>query len=390
MIKQNKYNPYIKEKSGSENGSLEHENEILYLINDDVKTTQRPIGYAETESGGKFLVSKFVTGKPYDKNSNPLTLKHIDRLLRNLNRLDRSQIIHPDLSRPNLLLADNYDVNIIDYQWAEHFKYQYENGLKNSFFPDFEVPNNALMFESAALSGYLRQMQKDKIVDFIRSYLIIKSKYVEKKIKHLEKLKNINTHLYITKDMIDFEKAKYNAYKNPTRDVITSEMLKFNILNLNRRQFSCHDENKVEPRNILRAIPLCFEAKDCARELSNFTPSYDKNNDEYFKFMNKYGQFWEKNMKDWYPPTLKWIYCLVSGREADNAKRYFPEKLNDFTNIGIINPKISMISLLAGYIETRSRSQEMNLRNLYQSAQKSGFSWDNYYEICNITDDFFK
>lgn len=388
VIKQNKVNPYIKEKDRSDNGSLAYEARMLFHIGDDVKTTQRVIGYAETENGGKFLISKFVQGKPNDLTSNPFQPKHIDRLLRNLNRLDRSQIIHSDLSRPNLLLTENFDVNIIDYQWAEKFTYSpysENHGIDNAYFPDFEAPNNALMFESASLSGYLRRMPKNQVKDFVKSYLQIKSKYTKKKIDDLEKLSVENPYIKQS-GMIDFEKAKYQAYLNPTDDVIKTEILKFNILNLNRRQYSCHDENKIQPRNILRTIPLCFEAKDCADELTYFKPQNDSGNSKYYEYMNKYGKYWQDIMQVWYPKTFDWIYKVVSGYEQDTAKRYFPDKLNDFSNLTIVSEQQNNLNdVSSDNIETKSKEEEKEMREEFLSAARNGF---NYYDFINTSNKF--
>ncbi len=171
VIKHNKVNGYIREKEPWEMGSLLHEYEILSEISQKVKTTQRGDCIFRNRKRGD--ISTLVSGKPSDIDSNPFTEKHIDRLLRNLYRLDKSGIIHSDLSRPNLLLDDNYNVNIIDYQWGEKYILNYpELGflIRNSSFAPIESPNNASMFESAALAGYSRKMPQNELYPFLKNY----------------------------------------------------------------------------------------------------------------------------------------------------------------------------------------------------------------------------
>ena len=162
---------------------------MLLNISPKVKTTQRGIAYVETLKGGQFLISTLVKGKPANVYSNPFGEKHIDRLLRNLYRLDKSMIIHSDLSHPNLLLDNDDNVNIIDYQWANFYNLSnpYSNyGLENSSFPYFETPNNASMFEAAALAGYARKLPSKDVENFLKKYYENKAPYVEKNISRLK------------------------------------------------------------------------------------------------------------------------------------------------------------------------------------------------------------
>lgn len=369
VIKQNKVNPYIDEKTRWEMGSLAHEYEILSKISPNVKTTQRGIAYLETEKGGKFLLSTLVSGKPYDINSNPFTSKHIDRLLRNLYRLDKSQIIHSDLSRPNLLLDSNYNVNIIDYQWGDKYDLRFplaEFMLRNSSFAPIEAPNNASMFESAALAGYSRKMPQEDLFPFLKSYYANKAHYVEKNVKRLQAFEQIvEDNLEYIRNITNFERAKLKAYGNIDPNIVDAEILKMNMLNLHRRQYSCYDPNKIESRNILRAIPLTLKAKECAEKLFNYTKGHvvDK---EYYAGMRKIGEFWQRNMSSWYISALMNVFDIVSGRISDPAKVNFPEQYEKFTNLDVVEYDSS--SKLVKY-----KNYDNILRRIFISASKKGY-----------------
>ena len=164
--------------------------------------------------------------------------------------------------------------------------------------------------------------------------------------------------------MIEFEKARTKAYNRMDGYILDAEILKMNLLNLHRRQFSCHDINKINPRNILRTIPLQIRAKECADALANFSGGYDTDS-TYFAYMRKFGQFWQSNIEKWYIPTLDFIFKLVSGDEYDPARIYFPETFNDFSGLDIIN---------IGKSQTRKfSSEEKQLKNLFLSAHKNKY-----------------
>ena len=339
VIKQNKLNPYIPEKHSGEMGSLGHENRILSAISDKVKTTQKAVGYVETAKGGKFLLSTFVPGAPADRWTNPFKEKHIDRLLRNLYRLDKSEIIHCDLSRPNLLLNSNYDVNIIDYQWGETFNIfepTLNYNLKNSIFPSFELPNNATMFETAALPGYLRNMNQEDAEDFLKKYLKNKAIYTEKKYKRI--VRYFSEHPSLKDNFSDFEKAKTTAYSAQDSNILTAELLKMNMLNSHRRQYSCYDSNKIEPRNMLRAIPLMFKTKEFADKLSKIK-EFCSVDTTYFNYMNKYGKLWQENINNWYPKTIEWLFKVITGYAAPKGNILFPSKFDDFSSLDVAEIK---------------------------------------------------
>ncbi|MCQ2754007.1 MAG: hypothetical protein MJ231_03050 [bacterium] len=366
VIKQHKYNQYVPEKRREEMGSLAYENEMLLKIDPNVKTTQRGRAYVETEDGGKFLISSFVDGKPADRYTNPFTEKHIDRLLRNLYRLDKSKIIHSDLSRPNLLLDQDNNVNIIDYQWADVYNIyeKYSNfALRNSFYPYFESPNNASMFEAAGLAGYVKQMPTSGQEDFLKKYYVNKIDYIEKNIHRLEDISK--QHCENLTDTITFDKSRVKAYGSIDSSILEAEVLKMNILNLHRRQYSCYDENKVEPRNILRTIPLTIRAKECAELLANHQGKYSCD-ETYHSYMRKYGEFWLKNMRNWYTASLKWIFKLMAKEECDPAKIMFPNKFNDFSNLDIVSGSNSV------NIPRIYKKEDLKLREIFQDAYTFG------------------
>ena len=367
VLKQNKYNPYIKKKSRYDMGSLAYENDILQKIDPSVESTQRAKAYVETEKGGKFLISTFVNGKPADKRGNPFTREHIDNLLKNLFRLDKSFIIHSDLSRPNLLLDNNDNVNIIDYQWADTYDLGLKRsnfGLVNSYFPVFETPNNASMFEGAGLAGYVRPMFIDDQYIFLRRYYNNKAEYTEKNIYRIEEYNSHHNFSKLT-EAYQFEKARAKAYDNMDEHILNAEVLKMNILNLHRRQFSCHDLNKIEPRNILRAIPLTIRAKECADVLADFSDGYSMDK-IYYSYMRKFGEFWKQNMDNWYTGVLKWIFRLMSGEESDPARIFFPEKFDDFDNLDIVDGSYSL------HVPRKFASEDMKLRGLFLDAYRFG------------------
>lgn len=396
VIKQNKYNAYIPNKKRGEMGSLAHENDILLSIGENVKTSQKGIGYVETAKGGQFLLSTLMKGSPANLWSNPFKEKHIDRLLRNLYRLDKSHIIHCDLSRPNLLLDTNFDVNIIDYQWGEKFLPYYPESnyhLINSIFPPFEMPNNATMFETAALPGYLKSMSSYNAEEFLSNYLKNKAIYTDKKFEKMKRYRN--EHLWMSDEFENFELAKTKAYNSQDASIKTAELLKMNMLNSHRRQYSCYDTNKIEPRNILRAIPLMVKAKQFADKLSNIQAQF--NCDQlYFDFMNKYGKFWQNNISDWYPKTIKWLFEVVTGVTKSEGRILFPDKFDDFSGLNVAEIKNdvtkqtkSFWQQLFGFDEVAVA--EKRLIQLFKNSYNSTSAYyKNYSEVNRLAQNLFK
>lgn len=396
VIKQNKQNPFVPSKKRGAMGSLAHENNILLSIGDNVKTAQKGIGYVETEKGGQFLLSTLMRGAPANHWSNPFKEKHIDRLLRNLYRLDKSQIIHCDLSRPNLLLDANYDVNIIDFQWGEKFYSDspYSNYfLKNSVFPPFEIPNNATMFETAALPGYLKSMSATEAEEFMTKYLKNKATYTEKKYNKMSCY--YNEHPWAIDYFTDFELAKTKAYNSLDSNIKTAELLKMNMLNSHRRQYSCYDINKIEPRNVLRAIPLMVKAKQYADKLSNIQAKFESDQ-IYFKFMNDYGKFWQNKINSWYPKTIEWLFKVVTGVTQSSGRILFPEKFNDFSKLNVAEitndvtiQRKTFWQHLFEYDEVAVA--ERHLRQLFRNSYNSISAYNqNISEVKRITNKLFK
>ena len=396
VIKQNKPNPYIQQKSRGEMGSLAHENYILSAIGDNVKTSQKAVGYVETAKGGQFLLSTFVSGSPANRWTNPFKEKHIDRLLRNLYRLDKSHIIHCDLSRPNLLLDSNNDVNIIDYQWGEIFNPNYLTSnymLDNSVFPIFELPNNATMFETAALPGYLKSLDSYEAEEFLTKYLKNKAVYTEKKYEKLKRF--FSEHPWVDDTFSEFENAKTKAYTYQDANIRTAELLKMNMLNSHRRQYSCYDLNKIEPRNILKAIPLMFKVKQYADKLADIEALYDSDQ-TYFNFMNEYGKFWQKNISNWYPRTIEWLFEIITGVTSTSGKILFPDKFNDFSGLDVTEitndvskERKSFLSRL--FFTDEVAEAEQRLKRLFKDSYNSNRAYyRNKSEISQIAKDIFK
>lgn len=138
-----------------------------------------------------------------------------------------------------------------------------------------------------------------------------------------------------------------------------------NILNLHRRQIRCTDTNKIEPRNILRAIPLMIKAKECADALAEYSDGYSTDA-TYYSYMRRLSRYWQSNMEKWYPDTLKWIFNLASSAIRDPARVFSPEKLNDFKNIDIVEASYSR-----PYIR-KFESQDLKLRELFKDAHFFG------------------
>ncbi len=389
VIKENKRKPIIPPKRPDQMGSLSHENSILYGINEHVDHSQKGIAYVETENGGQFLISSFVAGKKMDPKTNPIDEKTMDRLLRTLYRLDKSNILNSDLSGSNILITEDKYANLIDFQWGEKTNPSYSNSYyKNFSFPEFEAPNNMTSYEGASLSGYLNRLDNGR--EFLEKYLFLKSHYCEKKAKKLQELYSETRSSYLP-ERIEFENLKAYAYTHPTDNVINAELLKMNIIKNHRNQYTFYDENVVESRNMLVAINHCIKAKYSADKLAQLkSDSEDPFINKYFKYMNKYGVFWQTNCRNWYPETLKWIYRVVAGDEYAIPTIYFPEEITpvtfskDLRRFCVDNKDdkltdYSKISLLTKELESK-----------FLQAHQYGSSYESYNQVSSLIDNYFK
>lgn len=162
-----------------------------------------------------------------------------------------------------------------------------------------------------------------------------------------------------------------------------------------RRQYSCYDINKIEPRNILRAIPLMVKAKQFADKLSNIQAQF--NCDQlYFDFMNKYGKFWQNNISDWYPKTIKWLFEVVTGVTKSEGRILFPDKFDDFSGLNVAEIKNdvtkqtkSFWQQLFGFDEVAVA--EKRLIQLFKNSYNSTSAYyKNYSEVNRLAQNLFK
>lgn len=314
VIKQTKNDSALPRKERYASGSLYQENEILQRINDHVTHTQRGVAYVETEKDGQFLISTLVDGERANCVVNPYNEENMSRLLRTLYRLDKNGIINTDLTGSNVLVTPS-QANIIDYQWGEIFDAGSYNDFKYIQLPQFEAPSNMTTFEGAGLTGYIEQHPEPR--KFLKEYLTIKSKYIDKKIHKLEKLYE-ETGSYYLPERIEFEKSKAHVYKNITDDVLNVELLKMRLMKNHRRQYTCIDPEVVKSRNVLEAIKWCADGYLVSNCLKNYPvnlDNYDEESQKYFNFMKRYGEFGVNRAKEEYPETLKWIAKMLDGSE---------------------------------------------------------------------------
>jgi hypothetical protein len=227
------------------------------------------------------------------------------------------------------------------------------------------------MFESACLAGYCRSLTPNEARIFLKKYYVNKAHYNEKNVRRLKELQEEYRYFDFS-EMIKFEEARVKAYGNMDDYILDAENMKMNILNLHRRQYSCYDLNKTQPRNILRAIPLCIRAKEYADALANYDRGYDVDS-TYYSYMREYGKFWQRNIEAWYIKSLEWIYDLVAKFEYDPAKIFFPEKFNDFSDVGPV--KIYDFE----NVPRKYAAEDLRLREMYETAHKSGFPISSMY-----------
>ena len=358
VIKENKPNPYIPEKLYSNDyGTLAHENEILNAIEPSVENSQLGLALCKTEKGGQFLLSTLVRGTTADVESNPYTPKIINRLLRTLYRLDKNGIVNTDLSGANVLLDQyNQNANIIDYQWAEKTAFTRDNySYKLLNFPEFEIPANDVMFERSGLAGYLDDLSNQSSIykarTFLDMYLGEKSHFCEKRADKAEKelltrsYSAYNAYESTVKERIEFERLKAEIFKNAPISVIDTEILKINMLKLQRKAYAFIDPNVITPRNVLMTIPYSLRTYASANELSQRSKegqnrTTDPKLKKYFSYMERYGDYWQNKLSEWYPPGFDWVYKVTTGKVEDTNKRYFPEELTEFKNLQDLTPML--------------------------------------------------
>ncbi|MCQ2788846.1 MAG: hypothetical protein MJ229_00565 [bacterium] len=356
-------------------GSLYQENDVLLALNPHVEHTQYGIAYVETEKGGKFLISTLVDGKKADVNNNPLNNKKLDRLLRTLYRLDKNGILNTDLSSSNILYTDDNYANIIDYQWGEKFKPGCFTSFKYVSLPGFEEPSNMNMFEGASFAGYLERCENPR--ELLKDYLLLKAHYTEKKIDFLERQ---NGNSYYIDDRIDFEKAKLEAYKNPTDDVLNAELLKMTIMKEHRRQYNyididINDENK----NILEMFNHCVLGTIAAETLSKYTSS---DNEKYFYYMRQYGEYYNTRNKKDYTATMEWIAKMCAGTESRLSSVFKQNKImnisSDYNSLISIKFNSMADNLKLSELIRNKTTQVSNItRNCYEMLKGKDFLLDN-------------
>ena len=187
--------------------------------------SQKQIAFIQTENDNEYLISSFAYGNEINYNARKLNFKDLDRILRVCYRLDKNGVLQTDMACGNIFLDSNSKPTFLDYQWAiPDFTYNsLASYLNCQPFPDFEIPANDTQFETCALGAYLNEMSKNESSsncrEFLKNYLMKKSKYCQKKAQILEK----NTRGYsYEQERINFENARANVFKNPNDSIINA------------------------------------------------------------------------------------------------------------------------------------------------------------------------
>lgn len=324
VIKQN-FEKFARKIGKRAPGSLFHENLILKKLNPKVEEySQKQIAFIQTENDNEYLISSFAYGNEINYNARKLNFKDLDRILRVCYRLDKNGILQTDMACGNIFLDSNSKPTFLDYQWAiPDFTYNsLASYLNCQPFPDFEIPANDTQFETCALGAYLNEMSKNESSlncrEFLKNYLMKKSKYCQKKAQILEK----NTRGYnYEKERIEFEKAKANVFRNPSESVINCELLRINILHQFRKQYSVTELPICgEPKNLIKFFVHAASLKLSAETLKDLdTPDYLSQDEKtYFRYMKRYGQYWSNMINNIFKQTSKSILDHIQGYEYNN------------------------------------------------------------------------
>lgn len=334
------------------NVDFDHEAKMLNLVPNTFKNSQHFETRVRTDKGNYYLVSTFVKGESIDINSNPLNREKMKSTLNSLFELDKAEIYHMDLSNNNILYDNNHNANIIDYQWAQKFKYlptddnSSLNGQNGIYFPFGIIPSNVHHYESSGFASYLfkhfQNNDKTKTRTFLKDFIQSKSQYHDDRYNYFKQLAQ-NEGVYLKKSsegVIDHNKPIYTGlklehalskvYQNPNEDVLDIELQRIEFLRADRKAYNYIDANTIAPSNVFNAIPYkinaMLSAKHFLKELSQYEKQYE--NDKYMSRYIKYNTEITKNYYNkfgqWFNGTLNYLDDLTT----NNADKHISIEAN--------------------------------------------------------------
>lgn len=307
------------------NGSLKNENDILQELNSTKKTfTQRGIALVDTENGSKFLLSRFVKGKPADAVNNPLNAEKLDSVFDSLLKLDKEHMINFDWNIGNVLIDENNKAVLLDFQWAQKFDHFAKTNIPNVITPPFEVPSNLSTYEVSTISPYIKELValggKSEALDFFKTYLSVKSKYNTKLKEYLNiaKYEIAESQLSLAKEKIRFEKLKGIVFQDPSEAVVNAELLKMNTLFNDLRQSYYFAPDLGDNKNIYTAFHHMAQAQNSAKALTEIKiPVFaSKEEKEYLQKMREYGKFLSDTLSKKYSETTHNLVSKVMNNDG--------------------------------------------------------------------------
>ena len=279
-----------------------------------------------------YLVSTLVSGKTVS-TQNRYTDRSLKILFDKMFELDKVGIYHGDLNGKNILLDGTGNVNFIDYQWTEKVdKNNLFDNVKSqkTLLPVSNFPENAQMFEMASMPWYMENL--DSSIDreaFLKQYLRAKANYHEQRYDYIKKITTnwrYSSELPYIKEALDSEKAKAMLFKNPSDGVLKIEMKKLQFLSDYRDAYSHVDPN-LPNRNILPApsayICSLSSVQDFRKEVSKQSPLFvDQHAKNYIKSMERYGDYWYNNLKNYTNDTFDYIMRAVKKQYKSGEERH--------------------------------------------------------------------
>lgn len=323
-IKEQKPIPEVELKGP---GTLESEFSFLLIeINKLMKNTPQASAYTETETGGKYLLSKPVDEILLLKPIKELEPKTMESILNQLYKADKNGIRLLNLKRDNILTSTNKKAFLMDFHDATKTDGQI-------FFARYEARNNMNVFEGQFLVPYLDKLPKDEARQTLKTYLQLKSKYCEKLAHDLKKTGEKDKDIRYLKQA-EFEKVKAYVYKNPTDEVLDLELMKMYMYNFDFKRASYFDKTVQTPRNILNAVKYAVWTDVMACKLYGYEPEKMPKKAEaieYFTDMNELGYNWESQNTGCSDETAQ-IKDIFRGK-ADSTNLLFPNELR-VPNVG--------------------------------------------------------
>ena len=282
------------------NGDFSQEAKALSRLPESVKNTQRLVANVKTERGNSYLLSTLVNGKKPEIPTYNWEQPHFNSLFRVLFELDKSGIMHGDLNRGNCLIARDGTTNLIDYQYADTFKFDDKDGNDRKYKnPDFCAPSNAQMFEMANLPYYLVALRDKGGKSLIRETFV---SYLKEKVKYCQNRANYLRYQNANPEMIEYEQLQAKFLKNPSEEMIKLQALKLQVLYAFRQVFSVTDKNNESEKNIINTVPFYLYAAACAKKLMDYTEKIMRNNttddtlNKYLGYERKFGYYWRAKM----------------------------------------------------------------------------------------------